>query len=431
MPRSIRVYGKKRGNRRTGSRAVGSAGEALFFAVFLLLGCAGLAFILASLILPEWRANHEFVEHTCTVLDGRVGQSSDDEGGAIYRPEIQIEYEINGETYRIWTYDISQAHSSGRDEKQAVVNRFEVGKRYVCWFDPADPSTAVVVRGYSWWLWLVLIVPISFILIGGGGCIHAALHWGKSAERSAAITRRTSQLELFDRGTRKQADYPNIPTAADMLNSPGTTLAFRLPIGTSPAWALFAALLACLFWNGIVSVFLVIAVDSHLTGDPEWFLTIFLIPFVIVGLALVFYLIRQLLITTGIGPTLLEIADHPLHPAGQYRLFVSQSGRLSINSLEVSLVCQEKASYRQGTDTRTETREVYRQQVFLQEGFEIHRGMPFEAQCDVEVPGRAMHSFKSDHNEINWKLLVKGDVQGWPDFERAFPVIVHPNPNEK
>ena len=36
---------KKRGNRRTGSPAMGSMGEALFWAVFLLLGCAGAVMI--------------------------------------------------------------------------------------------------------------------------------------------------------------------------------------------------------------------------------------------------------------------------------------------------------------------------------------------------------------------------------------------------
>ena len=40
-----------------------------------------------------------------------------------------------------------------------------------------------------------------------------------------------------------------------------------------------------------------------------------------------------------------------------------------------------------------------------------------------------MHSFRSEHNEISWKLLVKGAVAGWPDYERSFPVIVHPGPN--
>jgi hypothetical protein len=121
-----------------------------------------------------------------------------------------------------------------------------------------------------------------------------------------------------------------------------------------------------------------------------------------------------------------EISDHPLRPGEECRLFVSQAGRLKMNSLEVLLVCEEAATYRQGTDTRTETREVCRQEVFRREGFEVRHGMPFEAECELVVPAGAMHSFKADHNEVNWRLVVRGNAAGWPDYKRAFPVIIHP-----
>ena len=113
-------------------------------------------------------------------------------------------------------------------------------------------------------------------------------------------------------------------------------------------------------------------------------------------------------------------------PGGEYRLLVSQSGRLDMRSLEVWLVCREEATYRQGTNTRTETREVRRLAVFRREAFEIRPGEPFQAECSVCVPAGAMHSFQADHNEIDWKLVVRGDVVDWHAFQRAFPVIVHP-----
>ena len=53
----------------------------------------------------------------------------------------------------------------------------------------------------------------------------------------------------------------------------------------------------------------------------------------------------------------------------------------------------------------------------------------FDAHLQVKVPAGAMHSFKSGHNGINWKIVVKGDVAQWPDYQRCFPVIVHPNTN--
>ncbi|NJO14086.1 MAG: hypothetical protein HC870_02780, partial [Rhizobiales bacterium] len=68
---------------------------------------------------------------------------------------------------------------------------------------------------------------------------------------------------------------------------------------------------------------------------------------------MIYYCSKQFLIATGIGPTLVEISDYPFYPGRVYRLFLSQGGRLTINSLEVLLVCDEKATYQQGTNTRT------------------------------------------------------------------------------
>jgi len=425
LARRLRYYQKKRGNRRTGSQILGSAGEALFFAILLLLGCGGLVALVAFLVVPQWRVNHEFVESQCTVKDKRVVAREGKEG-MLYRPEVYIEYDVEGKPHFAWAYDIGNAYSTGQEEKEALLERFVPGGQYTCWYDPVDPYVVVLVRGYNWWVWLVFLVPVSFIVIGGGGLLYSVLHWGKSAERRAAMAGRTQRRDRFGANGGSGRKFPSVPDDSDITNSPGTKLRFRLPIGSSPGWILFGVLLACLFWNGIVGVFAWGALHGHLRGEPDWLLSLCLIPFVLAGIGLIFLFIRQLLLTTGIGPTLVEISDHPLRPGEECRVFVSQSGRLTVNSLEVLLVCEEAATYRQGTDTRTETREVHRQQVLRREGFEVRRGVPFEAECELTVPAGAMHSFRADHNEISWKLVVKGDVAGWPDYKRAFPVIIHP-----
>ncbi len=443
MARRLRYYEKKRGNRRTGSSTVASAGELLFCAVFLLLGCGGLGLWFAFLVLPEWSVNHEFRETTCQVLRARL-QEKQGEDGTLYRAQFEIRYEVDGEVHFAETYDIATArdfpssYSSDRQAMEELLGRFVVSRRvnetfhekapreYPCWYDPADPSVAVLVRGMSAWIWLVLIVPASFIVIGGGGLIYRMLRWGKSAERRSAMAQRARRRDVFGQNGESAGKFPNIPHGADITNSPGTRLKFRLPIATSPGWALFGVLIACLFWNGIVSVFVVIAVGGHVQGQPDWFLTLFIIPFVLVGIALIVFFFRQLLVTTGIGPTQVEISDHPLRPGEPCRLFISQSGRLEMNLLQVLLVCEEEATYRQGTNTRTETRQVHRHEVFRRADFRVRRGLPFESECELAVPAGAMHSFKADHNQVQWKVVVVGDVAGWPDYKRSFPVIVHP-----
>ena len=211
-----------------------------------------------------------------------------------------------------------------------------------------------------------------------------------------------------------------------MTNSPGTRLRFRLPMATSPGWALFGTLVFCVLWDGLVTVLVIFAVRNQMAGRGDWLPMIFLIPLVLIGVGMSAFFLWQLLVATSVGPTFLEISDHPLHPDGQYRLFLSQTGRLRINALCVSLVCEEAATYRQGTNTRTETQVVHRKELFRREGFEIESGLPFETELEFSVPAGAMHSFKADYNEISWSLLVEGDVARWPHYKRSFSVIVSP-----
>lgn len=142
MARGFRFYEKKRGNRRTGSKTLGSAGEALFFASFFLVGCLGVVVLFATLLIPEWRANHEFVRYTCLVRKTRLAEKEGD-GGTLYRPEIQIEYQIKGETYRIWTYDLwtlnpDGGFSANKEDQQAILNRRARS--------PSAPTTAGTTR---------------------------------------------------------------------------------------------------------------------------------------------------------------------------------------------------------------------------------------------------------------------------------------------
>ncbi|NQU23455.1 MAG: hypothetical protein HQ567_19415 [Candidatus Nealsonbacteria bacterium] len=437
MARTFRFYEKKRGHRRTGSKTFASAGEAAFFAAMLLLGCVGAVLFVQFLVVPEWRVNHEFRTHECRVLDSRV-KEKEDEDGTLYRGEVLIEYKIDGKTYKRWTYDLATTHdtadsyTSRKEDAAERVADVKVDPKAPrdCWYDPAEPGIVVLVRGYSWWLWLVGLVPISFIVIGVGGVVYTLLHWGKSTERRSAITQRVRQRDPFDANGKTRAEYPNVPTGAEVTNSPGTKLKFRLPIGQSPGWKLFTLAMVCLIWNGVVSVFVAMAVSEYLAGNFSWLTTAFVIPFALAGIGLIVVSFRQLLVTTGVGPTTVEISDHPLHPGQRCRVLVSQSGRLKFNSLKVMLVCEEEATYRQGTNTRTEAWEVHRQEVSHHERFEVKRGLPFVDECDLAMPAGAMHSFKAEHNEIKWKVVVQGDADGWPDYERSFPVVVRPRSGE-
>lgn len=429
MSRFIRLYEKKRGNRRTGSKAVGDWGEALFFGVFFALGCAAFTYMLAAMAWPEWRANRQFIETTCTLLDKQVVQATTPAEHDRFRPEFRVRYKVDGETYvEDGVYDVTGHYSQNRAAVQGIVDEYEIGKQYPCWYDPIDPARVILVRGYSLWLYVALLIPLSFIIIGGGRLVLTLLHWNASQERRALLAQRAAQIDLFEVESGNRS-FPTVPADSNLTNSPGTTLAYRLPMAATTSWTLFATSAACVLWNGIVAAFLVMAISRFARGETDWMLAALLVPLVAIGVTLIVYLVRQVLRTSGVGPTRLEISAHPLAPGEPYEVFLSQAGRLTMNSLEMWLTCDEKATYRQGTDTRTEARRVFEQRCFVREGFEIHQGLPFESRCQVIVPPGAMHSFQSGHNEVQWKLVVKGSVVGWPEYLREFQIVVQPPVN--
>jgi hypothetical protein len=162
------------------------------------------------------------------------------------------------------------------------------------------------------------------------------------------------------------------------------------------------------------------------SGHPEWLLSALLVPAHGVGAWSIYYFLHQLVVHTAMGPTIVEISNHPLYPGGRYELLISQTGNLRMKLLAVQLVCEEEVTYHQGTDVRHETRLVFEQEVVRLSGFTIDPGSTFEKEVEFAVPAEAMHSFASAHNSVNWKIVVSGQAEQWPAFVRSFPLIVYP-----
>ncbi|MBW3599507.1 MAG: hypothetical protein KY475_19820, partial [Planctomycetes bacterium] len=186
-----------------------------------------------------------------------------------------------------------------------------------------------------------------------------------------------------------------------------------------------------LIWNAVGLILAYVTLSRHRAGQPEWFLTLFVIAFVLLGAWGMYYFLRELRRATGIGPTTMEISDLPLIPGRRYQIWLLQRGRHVIRSLTVSLVCEEEAIFHQGTNVRAERRVVARQPVFRCENVAAGPITPFERQSSLDAPRNAMHSFQSPHNAVHWKLLVQGEAEGWPPFERCFPLLLYPAQTEE
>ena len=425
MARRLRIWEKKRGARSTGSAALGTAGEVAFFAGMFAVGIGAILWVLYSSMVPKWRSYHNYVEIRGTVIDTVVA-TSDGVGVTAYRPDILIEYTVDGHTYERWTYDIDVAHNGTETVAKEIIGDYAVGEEYRCFYDPSKPGTVVLSSGYHWSFWLLMLVPVSFSAIGGGGLAYTIYQWSVSAERRSAAAKHFGIAD-GERKSKASGGLPNVPSAGDLTNSPGTKLAYRLPSTIKPVWEVFWLSVFCVLWNSISLVFVILAIRGLWRGEASAALAVVALGFLATGIATVWYLVKQTLATSGMGPTRLEISDHPLKAGGTYSVFFSQAGGREIKSLDLSLVCDEVTTYRQGTDTRTETRRVYEQSLLASPRVSVAKGQNFEAESELNVPNGIMHSFKADHNEIQWRLRVEGKVDRWRQYDRSFPVMVHPS----
>ncbi|MDX1944114.1 MAG: hypothetical protein SFU86_01805, partial [Pirellulaceae bacterium] len=194
-------------------------------------------------------------------------------------------------------------------------------------------------------MWLLVLVLASFVIIGGAGLIWTVLRVGASAERRSAMARQAvADMDSVTGGPLKPRSFPTVPPYDGLTNSPGIDLAYRLPPAESPGWRLLATAIFTLLWNFVACVLLVWAVRSHIALQPEWFLTIFLAPFLAVSVWATRYLLELIWIHNGMGMTTIEVSDHPLIPGREYQVVLAQHGHIMVKSLELLLVCEEEAT---------------------------------------------------------------------------------------
>jgi hypothetical protein len=101
-----------------------------------------------------------------------------------------IRYTVAGREYQAWAYKASRSTSVFDWPKERMLESFTVGQAYPCWYDPADPSQVVLVRGYSWLSkapFLVVFVVLAFFT-GRGLFRHLRGARGAADEASRVVS---------------------------------------------------------------------------------------------------------------------------------------------------------------------------------------------------------------------------------------------------
>ena len=274
--------------------------------------------------------------------------------------------------------------------------------------------------------WIVIILSFATIAVGGGAIAYRLLRVGASNERRSAMVARANSIDFTPPNLDDGPSLPGVPKGRGMTDSPGVRLAYRLASEGSMASRAMATATLALLWNAAWFVLLAVVISGFLSGHPRWVLAFLLVPFAAVGVWAFRYFLDALRQTAGVGATIVEIGNHPLHPGESYDLFIAQAGSLNLRRLRVELICEEETTYRQGTDVRIDRHVAFTKILCTDRDLSIDPHRPWEQELRFDLPMDAMHSFQSANNAVCWRIAVSGDSRPWPSFCLNFPVFVHP-----
>lgn len=280
-------------------------------------------------------------------------------------------------------------------------------------------GTGVATRAYG---------PIVFgVLFGGAGAfvLWTGIREMRSAESRGtftpgAVTRAPLGPAAFG-GYRANAG-PRGPTALEVYGAQlgflplakihprrGSTLAHAL--GRRDAQGGWGLVAFSVVWNAMVWPFFIGAIAAK-SG-----VALFLLIFVVIGAIVLVSGFKRLLALRKV--VALEMDAEPAFLGDTLTLHVAQRGPVNIIRLTAALVCKEHVSYRVGTSTRREEREVYREEMLDEISLKIPGGETWTRQLQVTLPA-GPPSFRASNNEVAWTIAVKSEIDSWPDYEESF-----------
>lgn len=373
----------------------------LFFTVFLVAGLGVLGFLSLGPVFQAFQAR-SWDQVPCTVLSSQVARSSSGDGDT-YSVDIVYEYEIWGQRYQGDRYDFVPGSSSGYEGKAEVVARHPPGSRHTCRVHPEEATRSVFSTdlhgGYFFGL-----LGLPFFLVGAGGLWWVVAASGGRPAREAGLEAETSapaSLPSWKRDQRTEVGHITLETGGRRWGR------------------LVGIILVAAFWNGIVFF----ALSQELQGGFELGCsTLFLIPFVLIGLAMLPGIPYYFLALFNPRPVVTLHASR-LRLGDCCQISWSWSGaQRRLSRLRIFLEGQEQATYRRGTDSTTR-KEAFARVEVLDSPDVTRIG---QGSASLEIPAHTMHSFDGGNNKIVWELKIEGEIARWPDVREDHELVIEP-----
>lgn len=402
-----------------------------FGLAFAGMGMLFLVVAFSIVVLPSLKTR-SFEPTRCRILTAEI-ESNSGSDGTTYLAKFTYEYEVDGQRYVGDRYRAVLTSGPRRMAEQQIAD-YPVGSEQTCFYDPQDPASAVLDKAFGWVTWLLVLIPVPFII---GGLLLAVFSAWRAGERHpgpagatwtglspAAGSHSVAAVTASDRATSSSAlrgELPDSRHPEDLLDRD-----WNQPMKLKPAQprikTAVGLLLVSLFWNGIVGTFLYFLIFDPPGGWIRIIIGVFLIPFVLIGLFLIGATIRSFL--QIFNPSVeIALGRGTIPLGGSVDLAWEVHGRLSvIRKLEIWLIGEASATFRQGTSTYTD------QDIFAKipvTTATTHQDISF-GSATLTIPADTMHTADLGNNEITWRVEVNGDIPWWPDIEEKFAFRVSP-----
>ncbi|HLO32918.1 MAG TPA: DUF3592 domain-containing protein [Anaerolineales bacterium] len=140
--------------------------------VFLILNAIFLAILF--FMRRKMAAVGQWPSTMGSVVMSKIEQRSSTEGGYTDYPSVQYSYQVGGQAYQ--SYKLAPGPEVGGTGAGKIVARYPPGAQVMVFYNPQNPSDAVLERKApaQFWLWLILII-FDCVLCGAVPIIWWAL----------------------------------------------------------------------------------------------------------------------------------------------------------------------------------------------------------------------------------------------------------------
>lgn len=263
---------------RPARQGLHKAGCLFLFSLPFLAADVAVAWNMSGLAATEWWRARDWEPAEAVVQKAWL---ESDEGGECdsYQVAAEFTYTYHGRRHQGTRHSfVHNSTNMGVNGMRDTVRQLPRGKRVTCWVNPANPTEAVLDRSLPVEAVVGVFFSLPFLAVGGVGLGIPALPW----LRRRLQRQRLEQLLPLVHSGRLPHWLPDLFQEHDATKEDRAALVIAQDERVT---AVLALLFFNLFWNGIVAVFVCVAVISFASGETAVavLLSLFLTPFIVIG----------------------------------------------------------------------------------------------------------------------------------------------------